>query len=213
MPLYTSNSRPSDLSEQSWKRGSYLRPIGGTLALFAVLLAGLEGATRLGFTRISRIESRIRGEYVRAVAVRPGTPARPTILLLGNSLLLEGVDYESLQRTLASRATAVRFVIEQTSYLDWYYGIRRLLAEGARPDRIVLCLNVSQLLSNSIRGEYSAFYLIRTQDIAKAGRAAGFDLTKLSGLFLARYSLFYAGRNSVRNFALNAVDKPYAEVL
>ena len=212
MPLYTSNSRGSALNEQS-RRRSYVRPIAGTLALFAVLLACLEGATRFGFTRISRIESRIHGEYARALAVRPGTPARPTILLLGNSLLLNGVDYESLQRTLAPRATAVRFVIESTAFLDWYYGIRRLLAEGALPDRIVLCLNVSQLLSSSIRGEYSAFYLIRTQDIAEAGRAAGFDLTRLSGLFLARYSLFYAGRSNFRNFALNAVDRSYADVL
>ena len=212
MPLYTSNSRGSVLNEQT-RRRSYVLPITGTLTLFAVLLACLEGATRFGFTRISRIESRIHGEYVHAIAVGPGTPARPTILLLGNSLLLEDVDYESLQRTLASRVNTTRFVIEQTTYLDWYYGIRRLLAGGSRPDRIVLCLNVNQLLSSSIRGEYSAFYLFRTQDIAEAGRAAGFDLTKLSGLFLARYSLFYAGRSNFRNFALNAVDRSYAEVL
>lgn len=212
MPLFTSNFRGSDLDEQ-FKRRSYVRPIAGTLALFAILLACLEGATRFGYTRISRIESRTHSEYLRALAVRPGAPAGPTILLLGNSLLLEGVDFESLQRTLAPRATAVRFVIESTDYLDWYYGIRRLLAEGARPDRIVLCLNAGQLLSGSIRGEYSAFYLIRTQDIVEAGRASGFDLTQLSGLFLARYSLFYAGKSNLRNFALNAVDRPYGDVL
>ena len=212
MPLYTSNSKNTDPNGQSRGR-SYVQPIASTLAMFAVLLACLEGATRFGFTRISRIESRIHNEYVHVHVVRPGTLARPTILLLGNSLLLDGVDYDSLRRTLAPRATAVRFVIESTAYLDWYYGIRRLLAEGARPDRIVLCLNVSQLLSSSIRGEYSAFYLIRTQDIAEAGRAAGFDLTNLSGLFLGRYSLFYAGKSNLRNFVLNAVDRSYADVL
>ena len=98
-------------------------------------------------------------------------------------------------------------------YFDWYYGIRRLFEDGARPDRIVLCLTVPQLLANSIRGEYTAFYLIRLQDLASAGKDAGLNLTGISGLFFARYSMFYAGRSSLRNFMLNSVFPAYAETL
>jgi len=181
--------------------------------MFVFLLAGLEAATRFCFNRISRIESRIRSDYLAALATRRGGSSHPTILLLGNSLLLEAIDYDGLRLAMEPRATPVRFVIEQTSYLDWYYGVKRLLSDGARPDRVVLCLSPTQLLANTIRGEYSAFYLIRTQDLASAGREAGYDLTEISGLFFARYSIFYAGRNNFRNFALNKVDPAYANVL
>ena len=181
--------------------------------MLLLLLAGLEAATRFGFQQISRVESRVHTDHLAALAIRQGGPSKPTILLLGNSLLLEGIDYDGLRRVMEPRATPVRFVVEQTMYLDWYYGIRRLFSDGARPDRVVLCLNLSQLLANSFLGDYSAFYLIRTQDLASAGREAGFDLTGISDLFFARYSLFYAGRSSLRNFALNSVIPAYGKVL
>jgi hypothetical protein len=207
MPLSTSS-----FEERAAKR-SYFRPIVATLGMVAILLAGLEAAARFGFSRISRIESRISSDYRAALAARRGGPSHPTILLLGNSLLLAAMDYGALRRAMEPRATPVRFVIEQTKYLDWYYGVKRLLSDGARPDRVVLCLSPTQLLANTIRGEYSAFYLIRTQDLASAGREAGLDLTGISGLFFARYSIFYAGRNNFRNFALNNLDPAYGRVL
>ena len=207
MPLSTFSSE-----ERVLKR-SYFRPIVGTLAMLVFLLVGLEAATRFGFKRISHVEARTSTDYLAALATRQGGPSHPTILLLGNSLLLDGIDYDGLRRAMELRAKPVRFVIESTAYLDWYYGIKRLLSDGARPDRVVLCLNLPQLLGNGIRGEYSAFYLIRTQDLASAGREAGLDLTGISGLFFARYSMFYAGRNNFRNFALDTVDPAYRNIL
>jgi hypothetical protein len=200
-------------SDEQVVRAADVRPVVTTVIVLAFLLTGLETVTRIGFTRVSRIEARIHAEHAAATAVRPGGPAHPTILLLGNSLLLEGVDYGTLRQALEPHAMPVRFAIEQTTYLDWYYGIRRLFDDGAGPDRVVLCLNLPQLLATSLRGEYSAFYLIRTQDLASAGTDAGLDLTGTSGLYFARYSLFYAGRNNFRNFALNNVLPAYSGVL
>ena len=207
MPLSTSSS------EERLVRPGYRRPIAVTLTMLVVLFALIEVTAQFGFKRISHIESRTEADHQAALAVRPGGPAKPSILLLGNSLLLEGMDYDAMRRDLEPRATPVRFVVEQTAYLDWYYGIRRLLSDGARPDRIVLCLNLDQLLENNIRGEYSAYFLIRTQDLVSAGRDAGYDRTRISGLFFGRYSMFYAGRNNLRNFALNTVAPGYGEFL
>lgn len=207
MPLSTSSS------EEQGLRPSYRRPIAATLAMLLCLFSAVEAVSQFGFKRISHIESRTESDHAAALAARPGGPARPTILLLGNSLLLEGMDYDAIRRDLEPRAHPVRFVVEQTAYLDWYYGIRRLLADGSRPDRIVLCLNLDQLLENRIRGEYSAYYLIRTADLVSAGREAGYDLTRISDLFFARYSMFYAGRNNLRNFALNTVAPSYGGFL
>jgi hypothetical protein len=182
------------------------------LATIALMLIGLETVTRFGFHRISRIESRIHADKEAAIAVRNGG-AKPTILLLGNSLLLEGLDYDAIRREMAPYATPTRFIIEQTSYLDWYYGIQRLFEDGARPDRIVLCLSIPQLLASSLRGDYSAFYLLRTQDLASAGWESHYDLTRISSLFFGRYSLYFAGRNNVRNFVLNTLHPGYGQVL
>ena len=147
MPLSTSNSE-----RQSTPR-NYTRAIAAALAAIVLLLVGCELAFRFAFSRISRIESRTHNEHLDALAVRPGAPGKPTILLLGNSLLLESVDYPKIKTEWRSVAAPTRFVIEQTAYIEWSYGIKRLLSEGARPNRIILCLNIPQLVGNSILGE------------------------------------------------------------
>ena len=206
MPLSTSNS-----SGQTKSR-NYRRAILVALAMIVLLLACAEVAFRFGFSRISRIESRTIHEHQNAIAVRP-TSAKPTILMLGNSLLLEAVDFDQLKSQLEPWAVPTRFVIEQTAFLDWSYGIKRLLSDGARPNRIILCLNLPQFVSSSIRGDHVAFYLYRTTDLLNVGRDSGYDLTKTSGLLFARYSLFFAGRNSLRNFVLNRLQPAYGELL
>jgi hypothetical protein len=168
--------------------------------------------TRLGFQRISHIESRIALSYRAAAAVR-GTPGKATILLVGNSLPLEGINIPHLQRALGSSTTCVPFFIEQTQYLDWYYGMRRLFAQGSHPDVMVLSMNVGHLLASAIRGDYSAYYLFRASDIPAVAHEAGYDLTKTSSLLLSHYSLFYAGRTPLRNFLLNKIDRPYGDFL
>jgi hypothetical protein len=169
---------------------------------------GIEGLTRVGFTHISHIEARIAHDHKTALAIRKGT--RPTVLFVGNSLMLEGIDPERLGDGLTGKANAVRFPIEQTQYLDWYYGLRRLFAEGSQPDMVVLCMSAEHLITSRIRGDYSAYYLFRLADIPEIRRELQYDLTKTSGLVLSHFSLFYAGRSSLRNFVLVSTDRPYA---
>ncbi len=188
---------------------TWIRNAAICLLLFCLLL---EAVTRLAFSRISHIESRIAAEHRAALAVRK-TSGIKEILLLGNSLPLEGVAVAQLQESLKGRAHITRFVIEGTEYLDWYYGIRRLFAERSNPDLVLLCMDATHLRSSRIRGDYSAFYLFQTADILQIARAANLDLTKTAGLFLGRYSLFYAGRTGIRNFALNHTDERYAELV
>ncbi len=180
-----------------------------TLLVFCLLL---EGVTRLGFARISHIESRIAVEHKAALQVGP-TPGKVKILLLGNSLPLEAIVIDQLNRSFEGRAEVVRFVIEATEYLDWYYGIKRLFAQGSSPDVVLLCIDATHLGSMATRGDYSSFYLFQARDIAAIGKTASYDLTKTAGLLLARYSLFYAGRTNLRNFVLNHVDDSYAAMI
>jgi hypothetical protein len=194
----------SQLAYTAWIRRSLL-----VLFAFGILL---EVFMRFGFTRMSHIESRITAEHRDALAIRK-SGGQTKILLLGNSLALDGVVLPQLATDLGGRADCVRFVIEATEYLDWYYGLRRLFSEGSEPDVVMLCLTAKQLKSSSIRGDYSAYHLFSASDIGDIVRATGLDRTQAADTVIAHYSLFYANRNEIRQFALNRLDNPYIEML
>jgi len=182
------------------------------LVTVLLTIAGIEAGTRLAFARLSRIEGRIMTEHSYAVRL-PRTPSVRSILLVGDSLLLEDVDLSMLTEALPADVHLQRFSIEQTSYLDWLYGLRRMFSEGVRPSTVLLCIGPNSLMSDAIRGDYSAFYLFQTSDIPKVAKAAGYNLTAESSLFFSHYSLFFAGRNGLRNFILNRVDPAYGALI
>jgi hypothetical protein len=74
-------------------------------------------------------------------------------------------------------------------------------------------MNTEHLITSRIRGDYSAYYLFRLPDIPQLRRDIQYDLTKTSGLVLAHFSMFYAGRSPLRNFMLLRADPAYAEML
>ena len=182
------------------------------VALLTASIIALEAGTRLAFSHISHIEQRIATEHANALAIRPEAGSK-SVLLVGNSLLLLGVDPALLARELPSSVRAHRFVIENTQLLDWKFGLRRLLADGSRPDVIAVCVGETNMLPTAIRGEYSAYYLFRTSDIPEIADTLGYDNTRRSSLYFARYSLFFAGRSALRNFVLNRVDPAYGDLL
>ena len=202
-------------AQQQQGHNHYARAVALALIGFGLLIGLLEAGTRLAFDRVSQIGNRIAREYALARSMAPGRPGEPpTILIVGNSLLMQGVDFPNLQQAAERTGARVsRFAIENTAWLDWYYGIRRLLAEGLRPSVIILCLDTPQLMSSSIRGDYSSFYLFQVRDIPAVARETHYNLTRASGLLFAHYSRFYADRNNLRSFLLNRLDPPYIEMM
>jgi len=182
------------------------------LATVLVCIAGIEATTRFAFARLSRIEGRIRTEYNFARRLSPTQSGR-SILLIGDSLLLEDVELNILAQALPADVHLQRFSIEQTSYLDWLYGLRRLFAEGTRPSTVLLCIGPNSFMSNGTRGDYSAFYLFQSRDIPSVAKAAHYDLTTTSSLYFSHYSLFYAGRSGLRNFVLTKAVPPYSTLM
>ena len=86
--------------------------------------------------RMSKGQQREVEDRRAAVLLQPRMPDGSTsILVVGNSLLLHGIDRARLQREMGSRYHVVLYPIEGTTYLDWYFGLRRLFADGARPSR------------------------------------------------------------------------------
>lgn len=212
MPLSISNSETTRSPETIGHTGRIFRRSSRALisSLICVMLAS-EFLARYAFPRISQIESRIHDDEREVMAIRtlaPGSP--PTVLLVGNSLLLRGLDYPRIRAAMSPDVHVVRFVIENTEYLDWYYGLRRLFASGIRPPLVVVCLNLGQTASPRTLGDYSARHLFGVSELLPVAHDAQMGATRTSGLILAHWSVFYASRATIRNFILNKTAPAYA---
>jgi hypothetical protein len=192
MPSSTSNSRKPTKAH-----------IALLLALVAIFCCSVEIVASYLFVRVSRIEKRREMEYRSALAVRSAKPrGRTSVLVVGNSLLLHGVDFPSLQRNVGSDLELHRTVFENTAYLDWHYGLRRIFKSGARPDVVVLVLNPMQLVSNWTDGDYSVQMLVNGQDLLQFASALRADRNRISVLALDNLSYFFGTRAETRSWML-----------
>src|SRR6185295_4653700 len=117
MPSFTSSSE----SATARKRPGLNRAAWLLIGVAILIYGGAEAGARLGFSRISKLHHRIMTEQQAALAIRPapsGSP--PTLLVVGNSLLLEGLDFPRFTKEVSPRFQASRFVVEGTAYNDWY---------------------------------------------------------------------------------------------
>lgn len=180
------------------------RDITLLLLACASVCAVIEGGTALMFGRISHIENRRETEYRQAASMHRSKDAQ-SVLVAGNSLLLEGVDFPQLQREVGSEMDLRRAVVEGTYYLDWFYGLKRLFAAGAKPDVVVLVLNPIQLTSGSVGGDYTAHFLVDRRDILEFAKETGADRNRTSSLAFANLSFFYGARAEIRNWILGRI--------
>ena len=123
------------------------------LSTVVVMLAGIECVTVVGFDRTSRVQRKqvAQRELLRTVR-DSATGGTAHIAVLGNSLALEGVDVPLLAANVETKAVPVPYFVLGTLYYDWYYGLKRLYAEGIRPRYVLLGLSPNHLASPSSRG-------------------------------------------------------------
>lgn len=171
------------------------------LLVITILLSTVEVATRLVVRRLSRIEGRIAAEYHAILA--PATSTRPVVWFLGNSLLEAAVDFPALRESLKGSMEARRFIVEQTSFHDWHYAIRKLLREAAKPQSLVLMLNGKQLIGSGSRGDYAAQAMVSHGDILAFARDLEVHPTNAAGLVLANFSMFYGLRSEIRKVLMS----------
>ena len=195
---------PSSISSSEraarWRHGWI-----GLILLVGALLAVGEIACRTLVPHVIESEARRHQERDDAIATRPGTDGRTSVLLLGNSLLAEGADITKLRRRVGGDVAVTRFQVESTTYYDWRFGIRRLLKAGARPDIIALVLSPDQLASAGHRGDYSAYLLLDPADAWMAGSEMGLSNTQTADLVISHISALFGMRTSIRKRALQAL--------
>ena len=201
MPLSISSSEIGEQTASVVTR-SQMSATAGIYALLAglvVLFVGLEFSSPLILARLSHTEQRIAVELKAAQKLQPTTAdGRPTVLFVGNSLLLEGVQMDALHSELAPQYDVSRFAVEQTHYLDWYFGLRKLLQEGARPSVVVLSLATDQLASRFTMGEAFARRQMSTRDFPLVVRETNLDRTTASTYAFAHWSKWQASKGFIR---------------
>src|ERR1035438_4542802 len=83
------------------------------VAGIVLFLAGIEAAARFVFPRTSRIAGRVQREQAEAGAIGKDGGSEHTVLLVGNSSELKGLNVESLRAGLPPGWRLVRFGSEE----------------------------------------------------------------------------------------------------
>lgn len=206
MPSSTSNS------EAARPLRAYQRWVIAVLVLVAVFLGSVELVSRFVFSRVSRIARRIDSEYAAARQVGRTGGAPPAVLLVGNSLLGASVDPGTLRRSMPEGWNLAYLQVEDTTYMDWYFGLRRLFAEGSRPQVVAILLSPAQTVATQVRGEFFAQHLMQLEDTPAVARDLQLHPTNAAGMVAGRLSHFYGVRAEIRNWLLLTIMPNFQQV-
>jgi hypothetical protein len=179
--------------------------------LTVAILLGAELLGRFVVPRISTIERHVNEDRAATFARAYQPPARPWLLVTGNSLMRSALDVGAMRRQLPAYDVQP-YIFESTQYLDWYFGLQHLFESGVRPTAVTIMLNPRQLLSNQLRGTYSALQLFSGVGSLQAGMKAGLHRTEVANLVVGHYSAYYGERLEIRKFAFSRL-VPNAEQL
>lgn len=192
---------PSSISDSKRTALLYAKAL---LAICAIVVIAFEGSSYYLLNHFSLTYRRISRQYDQAVASRPAGPGEPpSVLMVGNSLLLHGIQLDRLESLTSARMQIHPILLEATGYYDWLYALRRLFHEGARADVVVVGVGVNSFLANGIRPDYAPMVLVDARDTFALASDLHLDRTAASNLWLAHVSAFWDTRSAIRTQVLN----------
>ena len=173
------------------------------LGICAILVLFFEICANYLLKYNSETYARVSQQYAEAVKVRPSRSGEPaSVLMVGNSLLMEGIDVDRLQELTSRKMRIYPIFLEATGYYDWLYGLQRLFRQGARPQVVVLGVGVNSFLQNSVRQDYAPMMFFDLRDVLSAASDLNLDRTATSNLLLAHSSVFWDTRSVIRTQVL-----------
>jgi hypothetical protein len=194
---------PSSISGSKSKAIAYAKALA---AICAVLILVFEIASVYLLNHQSATYARISKQYDDALKIRRGTAGEPpSVLMVGNSLLLHGVQLSRLQELTASRMHLYPIFLEATGYYDWLYALHGLFLRGARPQVVVLGVGVNYFLENGVRQDYAPMMFFNARDTLAVAADLKLDRTAASNLLLAHSSPFWDTRSAIRMQVLNRI--------
>ncbi len=140
------------------------------IGICVLLVIALELSSGYLLKHHSVTYARISRQYEEAVKIRPaGAGDPPRVLMVGNSLLLHGVELDRLQTLTSTRMRIYPIFLEATGYYDWLYGLRQLFRQGARPQVVVVGVGVNYFLTNGVRQDYAPMLFFDTPEHCRRG--------------------------------------------
>lgn len=192
---------PSSIFDSKHPAVSYAKALACICAIFAVVL---EISSSYLLKHRSLTYERISRQYDDALKIRPaGSGKPPAVLMVGNSLLLHGVEVDHLRTMTSSTMRIYPLFLEATGYHDWLYGLQRLFRQGSRPQVVIVGVGVNYLLKNGMRQDYVPMMFLDTKDTLAAASELHMDHTATSNLLLEHSSTFWDTRSAIRMQTLN----------
>jgi hypothetical protein len=169
-----------------------------------ILMVALELFSAYLLRHYSVTYARVSRQYDEAARMRPSRPGEPaSVLMVGNSLLLEGVEVDRLRQLTSASMHIYPIFLEATGYYDWLYGLRRLFRQGARPQVVVVGVGVNYFLENAARQDYAPMMFFDARDTLGVASDLHLDRTSTSSLLLAHWSVFWDTRSAIRTQILS----------
>jgi hypothetical protein len=192
---------PSSISGSKSKAIAYAKALASICAL---LILVFEIASVYLLNHQSATYARISRQYDEALKIRTAAAGEPpSVLIVGNSLLLHGVKLNRLQELTSSRMRLYPIFLEATGYYDWLYALHGLFLRGARPQVVVLGVGVNYFLENGVRQDYAPMMFFNARDTLAVASDLKLDHTATSNLLLAHSSTFWDTRSAIRMQVLN----------
>lgn len=191
----------SSISDSNRPAVAYAKAL---LAICVLIIIGFEISSCYLLDHFSLTYKRISRQYEQAATVQraePGGP--PSVLIVGNSLLLHGIQLDRLRALTSASMQIYPVFLEATGYYDWLYALRKMFREGARPDVVVVGVGVNYFLSNSVRQDYAPMLFFDGRDTLALASDLHLDRTATSNLWLAHVSTFWDTRSAIRTQVLN----------
>jgi hypothetical protein len=169
----------------------------GAICVLLILICEVSSVYLLHHT--SATYARISRQYDEALKLRPAGVGEPScVLMVGNSLLLHGVELDRLQELTSSKMRVHPIFLEATGYYDWLYALHGLFLRGARPQAVVLGVGVNYFLENGVRQDYAPMMFFNARDTLAVASELKLDRTATSNLLLEHSSTFWDTRSAIR---------------
>ena len=194
---------PSSISGSKSEAIAYAKVLAG---ICAALMLFFEIGSIYLLKHRSGTYARISRQYDEALKARATSPGEPPgVLIVGNSLLLHGVELNRLQALTSSRMRLYPIFLEATGYYDWLYALHGLFLRGARPQVVVLGVGVNYFLENGVRQDYAPMMFFNARDTFAVASDLKLDRTATTNLLLAHSSTFWDTRSAIRMQVLNRI--------
>jgi len=172
----------------------------------AILIIALECFSAYLLIHHSATYARISRQYDEAVKIHAAGVGEPaSVLMVGNSLLLHGVELDRLRALTSTQIHVYPIFLEATGYYDWLYALRRLFRQGSKPQVVVVGVGVNYFLENGVRQDYAPMLFFDAGDTFNVASDLRLDRTSTSNLLLAHSSTFWDTRSAIRTQVLKRV--------